>query len=140
MPTYIVDTSILIQHFVEDTNTTLVDRLVNQLGITVELIVPDICLAECTNVLWKRVRFGGVLASDAELLLVDLLVLPLTILPASKFLPRALQIGLRHSLAIYDSVYIALAESMNYPLITADSRQGAVSSSIGVTIKSIQDF
>lgn len=52
----------------------------------------------------------------------------------------ALQIGLVHQLAIYDSIYIALAEQFNCPLITADVKQEAAAKAIGVTIKPITDF
>ncbi len=55
-------------------------------------------------------------------------------------LVRALQIGLEHKLAIYDSVYIALAEKHNLPLITADARQAAAAQQVGVTLKPVTDF
>lgn len=42
--------------------------------------------------------------------------------------------------AIYDSIYIALAEKLNYPLITVDQRQAKASQSEGVTLKDIADF
>jgi len=55
-------------------------------------------------------------------------------------MPRALEIGLKHQLAIYDSIYIALAEKLNYPLITVDQKQAKASQAEGVTLKNIADF
>jgi predicted nucleic acid-binding protein len=77
------------------------------------LYVPEFCLLECTNVLWKQVRFHKLPVSEAERLTTDLVGLPLTIVPVTGMLPRALEIGLAHQLAIYDSMYIALAENSN---------------------------
>ena len=53
---------------------------------------------------------------------------------------RALEIGLKHELAVYDSVYIALAEQLGHPLITDDSRQATAASAEGITLKAITDF
>jgi len=47
---------------------------------------------------------------------------------------------LKHQLAIYDSIYIALAEKLNYPLITVDQKQAKASQAEGVTLKNIADF
>ncbi|HEX9839781.1 MAG TPA: type II toxin-antitoxin system VapC family toxin [Anaerolineales bacterium] len=66
--------------------------------------------------------------------------LPLTVMLVRDLLPRGLQIGLTHQLALYDSVYIALAEKLNYPLITADERQERAASAEGITIKALTDF
>lgn len=78
--------------------------------------------------------------SEAESLLQDLRELPFTIASIEETLPRALQIGLAHKLAIYDSVYIALAEYYKFPLITADTKQEAAARAVGITIKPITDF
>jgi predicted nucleic acid-binding protein len=104
------------------------------------LLVPEFCLVECTNVLWKRVRFENMPQASAEQLARDLHTLPLTLVSVKSLYERALQIGLAHKLAIYDSVYIALAERRRYPLITGDVRQEAAARAVGVTIKPITDF
>lgn len=58
----------------------------------------------------------------------------------TKVLPRALEIGLKHQLAVYDSVYIALAEQLGYSLITDDGKQAAAATAEGITLKPITDF
>lgn len=78
--------------------------------------------------------------SQAELLVADLIALPLTVIKGQDLLKRSLQIGLKHQLAIYDSVYIALAEQLSYPLITVDDRQERAARAEGVTVKAITDF
>jgi predicted nucleic acid-binding protein len=58
MTDYIVDASVVIQELIEDTYSlqARADRL----------HVPEFCLLECTNVLWKQVRFHGMPGSEAE--------------------------------------------------------------------------
>ncbi len=140
MTEYVVDASVAIQHFITDTYTANADALFVQLGNSVELYVPEFCIVECTNVLWKEVRLRGMPHTTAEKMVNDLTTLPLTILSVSDLLKRALQIGLSYQLVIYDSVYIAVAESLGYPLITADAKQATVAKTIGVTLKPITDF
>ncbi|MFB2881319.1 type II toxin-antitoxin system VapC family toxin [Floridanema aerugineum] len=77
---------------------------------------------------------------DAEQFIIDLLDLPLQIVPIKELLPRAFEIGLAHQLAIYDSLYIALALNLNCPLITVDDRQLNAAIANSVIIKPITDF
>ena len=102
--------------------------------------VPEFCLIECVNVVWKHVRFNQMPMHVARQTVQDVRDLPLALVVASEFLPRALEIGIAHGLAIYDSVYIALAENLACPLITVDQRQSSAASTIGVTLKPITDF
>ncbi|MEQ8998614.1 MAG: type II toxin-antitoxin system VapC family toxin [Coleofasciculus sp. B1-GNL1-01] len=61
-------------------------------------------------------------------------------MPIVHLLPSALQIGLSYQLALYDSLYIALAVDLNCPLVTVDDRHrnGAIASD--VVVKPITDF
>ncbi len=140
MTDYVVDSSIVIQRFIRDTYTEQAQRLFRNLLLSDRFYVAEFCLVECTNVLWKQVRFHSMPEDEAKDLLVRLLRVPLKIEPMDYLLPSALQIGLAHKLAIYDSVYIALAEFYKFPLITADAKQEAAARTVGVTIKPITDF
>jgi predicted nucleic acid-binding protein len=113
---YVVDTSVVMQRLIVEVNTPQVGRLFAEMAQGITLVVPEFCLLECANVLWKQVRFQGMSQSTAEHLLTDLLALPLQIMPASQFSPRALQIGLANQLLIYDSLYVVLAEILGYAL------------------------
>ena len=137
---YVIDASAVIQHFITDTHTAHVNALFDELGDTVDLHLPEFGLLECANVIWKRARFHGMPQSTAEILVDNLIALPLTIVLTSGVLGLGLQIGLRHNLAVYDSLYVALAVRDNYPLITADIRQENAAKLEGVIIKTILDF
>jgi predicted nucleic acid-binding protein len=140
MADYIVDASIVIDHLIQGPYTVNTDALFDTLAPSDGLIVPEFCLLECTNVLWKQVRFQGMPQKQATLLLRDLRRLPLERTPVKRLLGRALQIGLKHQLAVYDSLYIALAERTRHPLITIDQPQTRAASAEGVILKPISDF
>jgi predicted nucleic acid-binding protein len=140
MSNYVVDASIVVQHFITDTHTRHVDALFDQVGVAITVHVPEFGLLECANVLWKNVRFQGMPQSSAETLVKDLIALDISFEPVVELLPRALEIGVKHQLAIYDSVYIALAEQLGYELITDDEKQAKAASAEGVSLKAITDF
>ena len=137
---YVVDASIL-GHFLDlDIYTAEVTHLLAGLAQGDQLYIPEFCLLECTNVLWKHVRFDGLPQIDATEIVADLLRLPFQVVPVHPLLPAALQIGLRYQLAVYDSLYIALALELDCPLITVDTRQGNAAAASGITLKAITDF
>lgn len=141
MATYIVDASVVVQYAITQTDTTAVRALIARLYQGIDrLIIPEFCLLECTNVLWKEVRFQGLPADQADALVKELLSLKFEVVPTRHLLSQALTIGLNCQLAIYDSLYIALAKEQESGLITVDVRQqtGAIAS--GVALKPITDF
>jgi predicted nucleic acid-binding protein len=138
-PAWVIDPSVLIQGYIEDSDTQRVETLLNTIEEN-ELHVPDMCLVECTNVLWKQVRFHGTPLAEAQRALADLLILPIILHPVADLLDRALTIGLSYQIPVYDSVYVALAEASGYPLITVDERQARAAQAAGVTLKPITDF
>ncbi len=138
--TYVVDTSVVMQYLLIETYTSQAIVLVQRLHQGVQLCVPEFCLLECANVFWKQVRFQDMQQIEAEQLLIELLALPFQVMPVSNLLTRALQIGLSHNLAIYDSFYIALAENLNCPLITVDQKQAKAAIASNVVVKPITDF
>lgn len=140
MATYVVDASVVIEYLVAGNFTPNARAFFGQVAPNDRLIVPEFCLMECTNVLWKQVRFQGMAASQAEGLLKNLKKLPLHRVPVKAMLNAALAIGLRYQLAIYDSAYIALASRSPYPLLTVDRKQGNAAIAEGVTLIPITNF
>lgn len=142
MEQYVLDTSILVQSAIEDSESLRVANLLSRLegDFSISLHVPEFCLVEYANVLWKQVRFHGTNVEEAKQALRNLLVLPLNIHAAADLTPRALEIAVQHGLAIYDCVHIALAEKLKISLVTTDVKQAAVALTIGITLKPITDF
>jgi predicted nucleic acid-binding protein len=140
MESFVVDATVVIDYLISDTFTSNTDALFRLLNKQVALHIPEFCLLECTNVLWKRVRFHNLDQSRAERLLKGLIALPMIVNPVDALLQRGLEIGLQYELAVYDSLYIALAEHLNCPLITVDSKQETAARAAGITIKPVTDF
>ena len=141
MTFYVVDASVVIKVLVNEEYTNNARALFHPDHVAnVTLLLPEFVLIECTNILWKYVRFHGMSEATAKRLAELLQKLPLERAQITFVLPRALEIGLTHELAVYDSVYIALAETLHYPLITVDRRQAQAAQTAGITLKAITDF
>ena len=134
MADYVIDATIVMHYLISDTYTANARAFLRSVTTQDRLMVPEFCLMECTNVLWKQVRFHGLSATDAKALLRDLNRLPLRRTPVKRALRTALRIGLRHNLAIYDSAYIALALQLRTPLLTVDQPHTRAATAEGVTV------
>ncbi len=85
-----------------------------------EVYAPDLVFPESASAL-RRLLHQGLLDSVSAALLLDaLLELPLEIVPTRELVSRAFEFNDRVS--VYDGCYVALAESLDAPLLTADAR------------------
>ena len=140
MANYVVDASVVIEYLISGPYTANTRVLFAQVTPNDRLIVPEFCLLECTNVLWKQVRFQGMAVAQAEAVLKHLRKLPLLRVPVKAMLNSALRIGLTRGLAVYDSAYVALAKRSQYPLITIDQPQQRAATAERVALKPVTDF
>jgi predicted nucleic acid-binding protein len=140
MAVYIVDASVVIEYLITGPYTINARALFTRTTPTDRLIVPEFCLLECANVLWKQVRFQGMPVFQAQTLLRHLRKLPLIRVPVKAALNTALTMGLKHQLAVYDSAYVALASRSGYPFITTDQSQSRAATAEGVTLLPITNF
>jgi predicted nucleic acid-binding protein len=81
---------------------------------------PDLVDVETVAVLRKRWRTGDLTARRFKAAVDDLLALPMDRFPTGPLMVRAYE--LRANVAPYDAAYVALAESLDYTLVTADAR------------------
>lgn len=122
MKTYVIDTSVAIKWYIPE---PLSDAAVYYLELyrqeKARLLAPDLIIAEMGNVLWKKVRQDELIIKDARQV-SDILsnYCPIKLIPSSELMPAALEIALTASLTVYDSLYLALAVSVEAPLVTAD--------------------
>lgn len=84
------------------------------------VIGPDLLRVEVVSVLRRQARAGSLTDEQAAHAVEDLLAFPITVLPTSPLLGRVWE--LRHNVSPYDSCYVALAETLEHPLLTADQR------------------
>lgn len=84
------------------------------------LVAPELIDLETASVIRRQVRAGRMSARRARLALVDLVDLPLRRAPHRHLLARCWE--LRDNLSVYDAAYVALAETLDLALLTADVR------------------
>lgn len=84
------------------------------------LVAPAHVDAELLSVLRGLRRAGKLTATDAQRALALGVRLPMQRVPLTGYVSRAWQ--LRDNYSAYDALYVALAESLESPLLTADAR------------------
>ena len=87
-----------------------------------DLRAPNLLLVELGNALWKkgmRGELGDQAAYAAQLAIVSSFV---STVSEAELVPRAVQMALSLEHAIYDCIYLALAERAGDILVTADQR------------------
>ena len=84
------------------------------------VIGPDLLRLEVVSVLRRHADSGSLTDDQANCAVDDLLAFPITVFPIAPLLVRVWQ--LRHNVSAYDGCYVALAEAVEHPLLTADRR------------------
>lgn len=140
MTSYIVDASVVAELIIASQYTANAQALFKG-ALSGDLFsVPELCLNECTNVIWKMVRNRGMPPQLALIALRDLKALPLKRAATKSVLGAALAIGLKHDLAVYDSLYIALALRTGNAFVTIDSKQEQAAMTEGVKVIPVTNF
>jgi predicted nucleic acid-binding protein len=81
---------------------------------------PDLLRVEVVSVLRRHAGNGSLTSPQADAAIDDLLAFPVTVYPTAPLLRRAWE--LRPNVTAYDGCYVALAEALEVPLVTADGR------------------
>jgi predicted nucleic acid-binding protein len=137
---YLVDASIIAEFLITGLHTPNAQAFFKR-ALTGDLFtIPELALNECTNVIWQAVRFRGMPPALALQALRDLQALPLKRATTKAVLETALAIGLKHNLAIYDSLYIALAQRSRNAFVTLDRKQSVAAIAEGVTVIPVTNF
>lgn len=124
----VIDASVAVKWFLEEDGSAEARTYLSENDLT----APDIILAEVQNALFKRWRMGQATARhvfDCVPLLDERLK---TIASTRDLADAAATIALSTRHPIYDCLYVALAEQLTAPLVTADQKLARVASEFGV--------
>ena len=117
----VLDASALVEQLLDTSKgLQLQDRC---LGKADTIHSPHLVDLEVTQVLRRYCQHGQLSTIRAYQAIEDLLVFPLTRYAHEFFLPRIWE--LRENLSSYDAAYVALAELLDAPLVTCDTRLGS---------------
>jgi predicted nucleic acid-binding protein len=113
----VVDASVLVTALIDDAPDG--DRFRHRIRGQ-RLVAPGLIDIEVVAAIRGRVHGGRLEGRRARQGLVDLMSIPLRRPPHHPLLPRIW--ALRDNLTPYDAAYVALAEAIGAPLLTADRR------------------
>ncbi len=118
----VIDASVAIKLFLVEPLSDRADALFATLAGSspARFYVPGLLYLECANILWKYVRRYSYPAESARRDIAGLLALPLQAVPTADLVQEALDIALRYGATAYDATYVALAQRLSLPLVTAD--------------------
>lgn len=118
MNTLVIDASIAVKWVVQEHGTA--EALV--LRQKAKLIAPELLIAECANILWKKVQRGELLKDEALLAARLLQGAEIELLPTRFLFEAATRMSIEIDHPAYDCLYLALALEKKCQFVTADER------------------
>ena len=111
-----IDASIAIKWVVEEDRTPQALALRRQ----TKLIAPELLVAECANILWKKARKRELSIDEAIFAARLLAAADIELLPTRSLLETATRIAIELDHPAYDCLYLALAVENGCQFVTAD--------------------
>jgi predicted nucleic acid-binding protein len=114
----VIDASIAIKWVVEEDGTHQALALRQR----ARLIAPELLVAECANILWKKVRRHELVKEEAILAARLLQGAEIEFRPMRSLFEAATRLSIEIDHPAYDCVYLALAVENECQFVTADER------------------
>ncbi|QND54982.1 type II toxin-antitoxin system VapC family toxin (plasmid) [Phyllobacterium sp. 628] len=118
METLIIDASIAIKWVVEEDGT---DQALKLRG-RYRFAAPELLVAECANILWKKVQRNELVADEANLGARLLQRADIELIGMRGLMEQATMLAILLGHPAYDCIYIALAQHQKCRFVTADER------------------
>lgn len=118
MNTFVIDASIAVKWVVEEEGTPEALALRQR----TRLIAPELLVAECANILWKKVARDELLREEALLAAKLLQGAEVELLPMRSLFEVATTLAIELVHPAYDCIYLALAIENDCQFVTADER------------------
>jgi predicted nucleic acid-binding protein len=135
--TLVIDTSVAIKWVVPEAGSDAADLL---LAGDHTLEAPELLATEAANTLWKKSVRGELSARQAREALDVLLHGGLAWHQTTALLPRALDLARLSRHPVYDCVYLALAETLDGTLVTADESLLRVARARRIAARALASF
>lgn len=118
---YVLDCSVALKTVLPESDSSKAIRLLTDYASSVhELIAPDIFAPEIANGLASAERQGRIRAGESTVFLNDILTNAPAFRSSLPLLARAVELSVQSRQAPYDCIYLALAESENCAMLSAD--------------------
>ena len=118
MNTLVIDASIAVKWVVEEEGTPEALALRQK----AKLIAPELLVAECADILWKKVQRGELLQDEVLLAARLLQGSEIELLPTRSLFETATRMSIEIDHPAYDCLYLALAVEKKCQLVSADER------------------
>ena len=112
----VIDASVAIKWVIEEEGTKEALALRGR-----ALAAPDLLIAECANILWRKTRRNELSESEALFAAGLLARADIELVAMRPYLEAATRIAIALDHAAYDCIYIALAEAEGVRFVTADT-------------------
>jgi predicted nucleic acid-binding protein len=117
----VVDSSVVAKWVLPEADSAQAQRLIAEVaGNGERLIVLDLALAEVANAIWKQPHRKQITLIEARQFLGVLLTIPVHVEPARRLLGPGLEIAAKYDRAVYDALFVAVAQNLGIPGVTAD--------------------
>lgn len=118
MKTLVIDASVAVKWVVEEEGTAEALTLLR----ASKLVAPELLVAECANILWKKAQRNELTNQEAFLAARLLERAEIELLPTRSLLESATRIAVELDHPAYDCLYLALAVANEWLFATADNR------------------
>lgn len=117
MTATVIDASVVVKWLVREEGTKQALTLRRH-----ALSAPDLLVAECANILWKKVQRGELTGAESSIAARLLARAEIELVPMRPLLERAAALAIRLGHSAYDCMYLALADATGRCFVTADQR------------------
>ena len=119
----VIDASVLIKFFLPEVLSGQAEKILTQVEQgEIKLRAPDLIYPETGNILWKKHRRKELSRSEVEDISGSIESLPISIETSKPLMSLAIELGMAYGIAVYDSMYMAVAKISESTLITADRK------------------
>lgn len=118
MSRVVIDASVAVKWVVEESGTAEALEILRRYPLS----SPDLMIAECANILWKKVKRGELDEDEAVMAARLIQRSDVEILPTRALMENALRLAVEFDHPAYDCIYLSLALENDWSFVTADER------------------